>query len=79
MCNAGFAVAGFAEDIQLEELRLQFETNFFGAVAVTKAVLPTMRKQRLGNISQISSIARLAGRDYSQQLLGFETCLGRME
>jgi NAD(P)-dependent dehydrogenase (short-subunit alcohol dehydrogenase family) len=28
--NAGFAVAGFAEDIQLEELRLQFETNFFG-------------------------------------------------
>ena len=29
--NAGFAVAGFAEDIKLDELRLQFETNFFGA------------------------------------------------
>jgi hypothetical protein len=47
--NAGFAVAGFAEDIKLEELRLQFETNFFGAVAMTKAALPTMRRQRSGS------------------------------
>jgi len=59
--NAGFAVAGFAEDIQLDELRLQFETNFFGAVAMTKAVLPTMRGQRSGHIIQISSIAGLHG------------------
>jgi NAD(P)-dependent dehydrogenase (short-subunit alcohol dehydrogenase family) len=59
--NAGFAMAGFAEDIRLEELRLQFETNFFGAVAMTKAVLPTMRKQGLGHIIQISSIGGLQG------------------
>jgi NAD(P)-dependent dehydrogenase (short-subunit alcohol dehydrogenase family) len=59
--NAGFAVAGFAEDIKLEELRLQFETNFFGAVAMTKAVLPTMRKQRSGHIIQMSSIVGLQG------------------
>lgn len=59
--NAGFAMAGFAEDIKLEELRTQFETNFFGAVAVTKAVLPTMRKQRSGHIIQISSIGGLHG------------------
>jgi len=59
--NAGFAVAGFAEDIQLEELRLQFETNFFGAVATTKAVLPTMRRQRSGHIIQMSSISGLHG------------------
>jgi NAD(P)-dependent dehydrogenase (short-subunit alcohol dehydrogenase family) len=59
--NAGFAVAGFAEDIKLEELRLQFETNFFGAVAMTKAVLPTMRRQRSGHIIQVSSIAGLHG------------------
>ncbi len=59
--NAGFAVAGFAEDIRLEELRLQFETNFFGAVAMTKAVLPTMRSQRAGHIIQISSIGGLQG------------------
>jgi NAD(P)-dependent dehydrogenase (short-subunit alcohol dehydrogenase family) len=59
--NAGFAVAGFAEDIKLEELRLQFETNFFGAVAMTKAVLPVMRRQRCGHIIQISSIGGLMG------------------
>jgi NAD(P)-dependent dehydrogenase (short-subunit alcohol dehydrogenase family) len=59
--NAGFAVAGFAEDIKLDELRLQFETNFFGAVAVTKAVLPTMRRQHSGHIIQVSSIAGLQG------------------
>ena len=59
--NAGFAVAGFAEDIKLQELRYQFETNFFGAVAMTKAVLPTMRRQRSGHIIQVSSIAGLHG------------------
>ena len=59
--NAGFAVAGFAEDIKLEELRLQFETNFFGAGAMTKAALPTMRRQRSGHIIQVSSIAGLHG------------------
>jgi len=59
--NAGFAMAGFAEDIKLDELRTQFETNFFGAVAMTKAVLPTMRKQRSGHIIQISSIGGLQG------------------
>ena len=59
--NAGFAVAGFAEDIQLEELRLQFETNFFGAVAMTKAVLPVMRRQKSGHIIQVSSINGLHG------------------
>jgi NAD(P)-dependent dehydrogenase (short-subunit alcohol dehydrogenase family) len=59
--NAGFAVAGFAEDIQLEELRQQFETNFFGAVAMSKAVLPTMRQQRSGHIIQVSSIVGLHG------------------
>lgn len=59
--NAGFAVAGFAEDIKLEELRYQFETNFFGAVAMTKAVLPAMRRQRSGHIIQVSSIAGLHG------------------
>lgn len=59
--NAGFAVAGFAEDIKLEELRRQFETNFFGAVAMTKAVLPTMRRQRSGHIIQVSSIGGLLG------------------
>jgi len=55
--NAGFAMAGFAEDIALSELREQFETNFFGHVAVTKAFLPTMRAQRSGHIIMVTSIA----------------------
>jgi len=59
--NAGFPVAGFAEDIRLEELRQQFETNFFGAVALTKAVLPAMRRQGSGHIIQVSSIVGLNG------------------
>jgi NAD(P)-dependent dehydrogenase (short-subunit alcohol dehydrogenase family) len=59
--NAGFAVAGFAEDMKLDEIRLQFETNFFGHVAVTQTVLPTMRQQRSGHIIMISSISGLHG------------------
>jgi NAD(P)-dependent dehydrogenase (short-subunit alcohol dehydrogenase family) len=57
--NAGYALAGFAEDISLEELKTQFDTNFFGHVALTKAVLPIMRKQRSGHIIMVSSIAGL--------------------
>ena len=59
--NAGFAVAGFAEDMQLDEIRLQFETNFFGQVVLTQAVLPTMRGQRSGHIIMVSSISGLHG------------------
>jgi NAD(P)-dependent dehydrogenase (short-subunit alcohol dehydrogenase family) len=59
--NAGFAVAGFAEDMKLDEIRLQFETNFFGQVAMTQAVLPTMRRQGSGHIIMVSSIGGLHG------------------
>jgi len=59
--NAGFAVAGFAEDIKPEELRMQFDTNFFGPVALTQAVLPVMRQQKSGHIIMVSSIAGLHG------------------
>lgn len=53
--NAGFAFAGFAEDIRLSELRQQMDTNFFGHVAVTQAVLPAMRAQGSGHIIMVSS------------------------
>jgi len=59
--NAGFAVGGFAEDVKLEELRKQLDTNFFGHVAMTKAVLPTMRAQRSGHVIMLSSILGLLG------------------
>ena len=54
--NAGFATSGFVEDMTLAELRHQMETNFFGNVAMTKAVLPVMRRQRSGHIIQITSV-----------------------
>jgi NAD(P)-dependent dehydrogenase (short-subunit alcohol dehydrogenase family) len=54
--NAGFSSAGFGEDMQLAEIRDQLETNFFGNVAMTKAVLPLMRKQKSGHIIQVSSV-----------------------
>lgn len=60
--NAGFALGGFAEDVALDELRLQMDTNFFGQVAVTKAALPTMRRQNSGHIIIVSSILGLMGR-----------------
>ena len=46
--NAGFAVAGFADDVSDAELRMQLETNFFGAAAVTRALLPIFRRQGFG-------------------------------
>jgi NAD(P)-dependent dehydrogenase (short-subunit alcohol dehydrogenase family) len=57
--NAGMSVAGFIEDLSVDEIRNQFETNFFGAVAMSKAVLPTMRRQRSGHIIQVSSVGGL--------------------
>jgi NAD(P)-dependent dehydrogenase (short-subunit alcohol dehydrogenase family) len=59
--NAGFAVPGFAEDVTDAELRNQFDTNFFGAVAVTRAILPQMRRQGLGHIIMLSSISGRVG------------------
>lgn len=59
--NAGFSTAGFAEDMTLDELRHQLETNFFGNVAMTKAVLPLLRKQRSGHIINVTSVAGRLG------------------
>jgi NAD(P)-dependent dehydrogenase (short-subunit alcohol dehydrogenase family) len=59
--NAGFSVAGFAEDMTLDELRLQLETNFFGNVAMTKATLPILRAQHSGHIITVTSVAGLLG------------------
>jgi NAD(P)-dependent dehydrogenase (short-subunit alcohol dehydrogenase family) len=55
--NAGFAVPGFAEDVTDAELREQFDTNFFGAAAMTRAILPQMRRQGFGHIVMMSSVS----------------------
>ena len=59
--NAGFAVPGFAEEVTDTELRDQFETNFFGAAAVTRAILPQMRRQGFGHVVMVSSISGRTG------------------
>jgi NAD(P)-dependent dehydrogenase (short-subunit alcohol dehydrogenase family) len=59
--NAGFALPGFADDITDAELREQFETNFFGATAMTRAFLPQLRRQGSGHIVMISSISGRMG------------------
>ena len=55
--NAGNGVAGPVEACTMEDIRFQMETNFFGALAVTRAVLPLMRAQQSGRIINLSSLA----------------------
>lgn len=57
--NAGFLVAGIAEEIPIELARKQFETNFWGTIKVTNAILPHFRKQKFGKIITLSSIIGL--------------------
>jgi NAD(P)-dependent dehydrogenase (short-subunit alcohol dehydrogenase family) len=54
--NAGYGLFGTIEEVTHEEVRAQMETNLFGALWVTKAVLPMLRAQRSGHILQVSSI-----------------------
>lgn len=58
--NAGFVMAGFWEDLSDKDIRDQFETNVFGLLRVTRAVLPAMRRQGSGKILNIGSIAAFA-------------------
>ncbi len=54
--NAGYGHEGIMEESSLEEMRRQFDVNVFGAVAMTKAVLPFMRQRRRGHILNITSM-----------------------
>jgi NAD(P)-dependent dehydrogenase (short-subunit alcohol dehydrogenase family) len=60
--NAGYGLFGPLEDISIEEIKAQFETNFFGAIRVTQQVLPVMRKQNSGGtIVNVSSVGGRIG------------------
>lgn len=55
--NAGMAIGGFVEEVDLAAWEEQFAVNVWGLVAMTKAVLPVMRRQKSGKILNISSVA----------------------
>lgn len=59
--NAGYMLTGLAEETPLDVARRQFETNFWGTVKVTNAVLPHFRRQGSGKIITVSSIVALIG------------------
>ena len=58
--NAGYELAGAVEEVSLAEARAQFDTNYFGVVRMVKAALPMMRRQRQGQIINVSSLAGLS-------------------
>ncbi|MFC5831488.1 SDR family oxidoreductase [Nonomuraea insulae] len=62
--NAGNFFAGYFEEITPAQLRQQIETNLFGPMNVTRAILPIMRRQRAGHIITISSSAGLIGQEF---------------
>lgn len=55
--NAGYAALGALEELSEDEVRRQLETNLFGVLTVTRAVLPVMRARRSGHLVQLSSIS----------------------
>ena len=59
--NAGYGLLGFFEDLTLDEIRNQFETNFFGVLNITKKIIPIMRSQKSGTIINVSSGAGQVG------------------
>ena len=59
--NAGYGLVGFFEDLTLDEIRNQFETNFFGVLNITKKIIPIMRSQKSGTIINVSSGAGQVG------------------
>ena len=59
--NAGYGLFGCLEDLSMDDLKAQFETNFFGVVRTLQAVIPIMRKQKSGTIVNVSSVAGRIG------------------
>jgi NAD(P)-dependent dehydrogenase (short-subunit alcohol dehydrogenase family) len=62
--NAGNFIAGYFEEISPEQFRRQIETNLFGPMNITRAVLPVMRRQRSGLVVATSSTAGVLGQEF---------------
>ncbi len=63
--NAGYGLRGTIEEVTIEEIRQQYETNFLGVIRVIQEILPHMRKQRSGHIINISSVGGVRGGAFS--------------
>jgi NAD(P)-dependent dehydrogenase (short-subunit alcohol dehydrogenase family) len=82
--NAGYGHLGFFEEMSMDDVRTQLETNLFGVFNVTWAILPVMRSARVGRIFNISSLGGFMGGELSSLycaskfgLEGFSECLGK--
>jgi NAD(P)-dependent dehydrogenase (short-subunit alcohol dehydrogenase family) len=73
--NAGYGVLGALEELSDDELRSQFETNLFGALEVTRAALPQLRRQRSGHIVQLSSLSATVANPGESAYVGSKAAL----
>jgi NAD(P)-dependent dehydrogenase (short-subunit alcohol dehydrogenase family) len=73
--NAGYGVLGALEELSDDELRSQFETNLFGALQVTRAALPQLRRQRSGHIVQLSSLSATVANPGESAYVGSKAAL----
>jgi NAD(P)-dependent dehydrogenase (short-subunit alcohol dehydrogenase family) len=73
--NAGYGALGALEELSDEQLRSQFETNLFGALQVTRAALPQLRRQRSGHIVQLSSLSATVANPGESAYVGSKAAL----
>jgi NAD(P)-dependent dehydrogenase (short-subunit alcohol dehydrogenase family) len=73
--NAGYSTKGFFEDLSDEDIRAQFDVNFFGALNVTREVLPLMRQRCRGLIINMSSMAVFYGKPASSAYVSSKCAL----
>jgi len=65
VANAGVGAMGTLEELSMDALRSAMEINFYGAVRVTKAVLPSMRERRSGRVIAVSSVGGVLGQPFT--------------
>ena len=76
--NAGYGISGAVEFTDMADAKRQFDVNFFGALAVTKAVLPILRKQKHGRIVFTSSVAAVLPVPYQSMYSATKAAINAM-
>jgi NAD(P)-dependent dehydrogenase (short-subunit alcohol dehydrogenase family) len=76
--NAGYGLLGALEELTDDDLRRQFDTNVFGALNVTRAALPRLRRQRSGHIVQLSSLSGVVPNAGEGAYAGSKSALERL-